>query len=816
MRTRWFAFGSLLLLAALVGCDGRGGSSGFDVTSENAAISQALDRQQCVDFRGLAICPVESEATPIPTATPASPTPVGSPTATITPGGTPSVATTLDGATAIDCVQNASGPCRFTLTFTTQAFAPATLFRVLFRTIAPDGPWVVGADPVPRGGSDATTFDTPLTLMSAQGGPPAHVQFAVLAFEVAPPPPAMEFQLLQQTNAEFAFVTEVFTLNVVASCLNGSGTRSGGCVVGSGDPSTCTEGALDAALAGGGLVIFDCGPNPITIPITHETDITTDTSIDGGTLITLNGGNEVQLFSVRGGVTMTLANLTVSHGMAPQGDGAIQNIGTLSATNCTFADNSALGGAAAIENIGDSATLTLTNCTFRDNVGGAMNSGSVIANNQGRLTVTNSTFSGNSGLCIDSSGPGTVTGSTFSGNVSQLGGVIESDGTMSVTNSTFSNNAADVGTGVISNGGVLTVSNSTFNGNIASNGDGGAIFSTATLIVMNCTFTGNVATQGSGGAIYGDGMVAITNSTFADNGAGTAGGALYSAGSTPPVIMVVTNSTFADNSAVTGDTVAVHRVGGSIVFRNSILASSGTSGNCSGSMTDGGHNLDSGSSCGFTSAMDSLNNTDPLLDPAGLADNGGPTQTIALQPGSLAIDAGDPARCAGPPVNGVDQRGFERSAAACSIGAYEYDVPDVCCQCTASCASPVHGSCGACVAVQNATCETGALCVLYTPMPTSTPTATALTPTPTRTAPFTPTKPTLTPTVTMTPTLGPADCCQCVNLCAAPVLGTCGGCTAVREASCIGSTCIPGAPAEALRLPPTSTPTATATIKPMG
>ena len=51
---------------------------------------------------------------------------------------------------------------------------------------------------------------------------------------------------------------------------------------------------------------------------------------------------------------------------------------------------------------------------------------------------------------------------------------------------------------------------------------------------------------------------------------------------------------------------------------------------------------------------------DPLLDPAGLKDNGGPTQTIALLPGSPAINAGDPDVCANPPVNGVDQRGYAR------------------------------------------------------------------------------------------------------------------------------------------------------------
>ena len=65
----------------------------------------------------------------------------------------------------------------------------------------------------------------------------------------------------------------------------------------------------------------------------------------------------------------------------------------------------------------------------------------------------------------------------------------------------------------------------------------------------------------------------------------------------------------------------------------------------------------------------SLSN-DPMLNP--LADNGGPTQTMALQEGSLAIDAGDDAVCTVAPVNGVDQRGVERPQGThCDIGAYE-------------------------------------------------------------------------------------------------------------------------------------------------
>jgi hypothetical protein len=55
-----------------------------------------------------------------------------------------------------------------------------------------------------------------------------------------------------------------------------------------------------------------------------------------------------------------------------------------------------------------------------------------------------------------------------------------------------------------------------------------------------------------------------------------------------------------------------------------------------------------------------------------LRDNGGSTRTVALLPGSAAIDAGDDATCAAPTVNNRDQRGFFRTAGPhCDIGAYE-------------------------------------------------------------------------------------------------------------------------------------------------
>ncbi len=242
--------------------------------------------------------------------------------------------------------------------------------------------------------------------------------------------------------------------------------------------------------------------------------------------------------------------------------------------------------------------------------------------------------------------------STFTQNTSvgltvndePFGGAIwNSGGTLTVTGSTFFRNSAGgpytTFGGAIGNDGTLTVANSTFFGNKATGiyGAGGGIFngaerigsSTGQAVVINSTFFGNFAALG--GAVFED--------------AGFGG--------MPP---------------------------GTVTLANTIIANSTSGGNCrlgnhGGTVVDAGHNIDDDGTCRLSGA--SLSGTDPVLDPAGPSDNGGPTQTIALLDGSPAIGAGDESTCAAPPVDGLDQRGFARPGAGesrCSIGAYEFSV----------------------------------------------------------------------------------------------------------------------------------------------
>ena len=240
-------------------------------------------------------------------------------------------------------------------------------------------------------------------------------------------------------------------------------------------------------------------------------------------------------------------------------------------------------------------------------------------------------------------------------------------GSVSISAITIQNgNSGDFGGGIFAFSGPLTLTNSMLTGNSASNG--GGIFNSTTTTLTNSTLSGNSAGSGNGGGIYSlSGTVALTNSTLSGNSApsGTGGG-IYGLSGT----VALTNSTLSGNSAPSGAGGGIFSTNATITLTNSIVANSTSGGNCAGSsITDHGHNLDSDGSCGVGPV------TNPLLAPAGLANNGGPTQTIALLLGSPAIDGGSDAACAAPPVNGLDQRGLLRPGAGhthCSIGAYEF------------------------------------------------------------------------------------------------------------------------------------------------
>ncbi len=164
--------------------------------------------------------------------------------------------------------------------------------------------------------------------------------------------------------------------------------------------------------------------------------------------------------------------------------------------------------------------------------------------------------------------------------------------------------------------------------------------SAASLTLVNTTVSENSAR--SGGGIYSlfDSYVTITNSTIADNTASFRGNAFANDFSPPP--------TFA-NSLIVGDCA----IGSNVPISH-------------------GGNIESpGYTCYLQHPTDRANVADPGIAP--LSDNGGPTFTHALLPGSPAVDTAIDGRCPA-----TDQRGFGRpvdgdgdGVATCDVGAFE-------------------------------------------------------------------------------------------------------------------------------------------------
>ena len=179
------------------------------------------------------------------------------------------------------------------------------------------------------------------------------------------------------------------------------------------------------------------------------------------------------------------------------------------------------------------------------------------------------------------------------------------------------------------------------------------------------TMSGNGGGGGSGGSGYGaifdlNGQCYLTNCTLALNQAIAGSGG--SGGFPGPNPYPGGSSGSSGANGASGSASCLSTTGALLV--NTLLASN-TPANCSGTIVDAGHNLSSDASPGFT-GTGSLTNIDPKLGP--LTNNGGPTLTMALLPGSPAIDAGDTSAA---PV--TDQRGFPRPAgSAADIGAFEY------------------------------------------------------------------------------------------------------------------------------------------------
>ena len=235
--------------------------------------------------------------------------------------------------------------------------------------------------------------------------------------------------------------------------------------------------------------------------------------------------------------------------------------------------------------------------------------------------------------------------------------------TVTISGLKLTNGMSISGGCIYNDGATLTVTNCFLTSCTSPNG--GAIYNHhATLTVTNCTISGNPAAS-NGGGIYNDGSssggsaaLTISNSTLSGNTANSNGGGIFSDGSSGgSATLSLDNSTLSDNSASSGGGIYNKGDSGSATLDlTETILKTGTSGanidNSFGTVTSHGYNLSNDNGGGFLTHLGDQINTDPMLGP--LQNNGGPTFTHALLPGSPAIDAGDPSFTP-PPV--YDQRG---------------------------------------------------------------------------------------------------------------------------------------------------------------
>jgi predicted outer membrane repeat protein len=224
-----------------------------------------------------------------------------------------------------------------------------------------------------------------------------------------------------------------------------------------------------------------------------------------------------------------------------------------------------------------------------------------------------------------------------------------------VSNTTLTGNSASEQVGragaihnnAVSVGGraMLTVSNCTLSNNSTDYAGGGIYNSAGNLQVSNCTFSGNSASVNGGGIYteYDQAVVRITNCTFSGNSAGSGGG-IYCQG---------------DTTVTVGNTIFKSGASGENIYNAAHFVSAGH--NLSNDAAGGDNGTGPG---GLLNQPGDIRNTNPQLGP--LADNGGPTKTLALLANSPAIDAGNDAIA--PPR---DQRGYLRNGAS-DIGAFEF------------------------------------------------------------------------------------------------------------------------------------------------
>jgi hypothetical protein len=383
----------------------------------------------------------------------------------------------------------------------------------------------------------------------------------------------------------------------------------------------------------------------------------------GANQLAINASQGPQaIFHVVSGKTVTVSGLTIAVG------GILNDEAILTVSNCVLSFNSIGLYNNAAFNFGAIASVTIINSLFIDNVEGIFNEsgpplGSTRTLARGstliRKLADGGTGIGNCTACV------TIANSVVTRNTFGYRNATNLAATVTVLNSRFTGHDLEA---ILSYGNAeITVKNSTISENFV-----GIEMSFANVSIANSTISDN---SGYGGVYAGGGDVSIVNSTISGNSSDTGtGGGIYNFNAS----LRITNSTITGNSAGSGGGIYNDgSQGASVVEISNTILNAGASGenifNNSGTVTSDGYNLSSDDGGGYLTGPGDQINTDPLLGP--LQNNGGPTFTHALLPGSPAIDAGDPNFV--PPPS-TDQRGcpFDRVFnGRIDIGSFETQPP---------------------------------------------------------------------------------------------------------------------------------------------
>lgn len=443
-----------------------------------------------------------------------------------------------------------------------------------------------------------------------------------------------------------------------------------------------TDAVTDLGHTGSGAdtIQFDASLNSATITLSAGEFIVDESlSINPANLVqlTINANSASRVFNISDTAgNVSLRGLTLHDGDAGAGNngGAIfsLSLGTLSIANSTITGSTAANGGGVFA-VGD---ILVNSSTIGGPAVGAANSadgsgGGIYS--EGKVTIRNSTIAGNTAV----NDGGGVFADTMIIDNSTIGGFNAADendaggnggglnaGTLTLTNSTIAGNTAN-GNG----GGAIAVTaviqNSTLSGNSATTGNGGGV-NGYNVMLRNSTVAGNEAVTLDGGGVWGN-RVTLQNSTVTDNDAGDDGGGVFA-----------NNRLTMHNSIVVGNTAADAsidvRVPGTRTVRFSLIGDNDSlPPDTQFAVTGTAAPNASGNLIGDGAAM-AITVANAFGGAGTLADNGGPTRTIALAAGSIAINRGSNGLAVN--VNQGDQRGLPFSrispfGGSVDMGAFE-------------------------------------------------------------------------------------------------------------------------------------------------